>query len=186
MPERAVEPSHYRRPFFLGAAALLALPFASPSHARDVRSDWSEDGQASYYGNHWVGHRTTSGARFDQNKLTCAHASLPLGTRLLVTADDTGASVIVTVNDRQPYHGDRIIDLSRAAARRLHMLGSGVADVTIAPATQTDIRTHDAEQDQEVAEAPDDASDQDVAEPAPSARVSHARHGPRHRRHARR
>ncbi len=166
-------------------ATILGLPLTAP-HARDLRPDWSQDGQASYYGDHWIGHRTTSGARFDQNRLTCAHASLPLGTRLLVTADDSGASVVVTVNDRQPDHGERIVDLSRAAARRLHMLGRGVADVTISPATAVDIRTHDPEQDGEVAEAPDDADSQDVAALEPSAPISHARHGPRHRHHARR
>ncbi len=148
------------------------LPSLATAHA------WSEDGQASYYGNHWVGHRTTSGARFDQTKLTCAHASLPLGTKLLVTADDTGDSVVVTVNDRQPDHGERIIDLSVAAARRLHMLSAGIAQVTITPAGPRDINAADAEQNEEVADAPDDDT------PAPLAPVSHARHGRPHRHHA--
>ncbi len=165
----------------ISIAAILvgtaAIP-ASHAGAKSLDRSWSQDGQASYYGNHWVGHRTTSGARFDQNKLTCAHASLPLGTRLLVTADDTGASVVVTVNDRQPDHGNRIIDLSKAAARRLHMLGSGVADVTISPATDTDVRTYDAEQDQEVADAPDDAVPVEAA--AYHRHVRHPRHHIRH------
>ena len=163
----------------------LAVPLASSSLARDLSAGWTQDGQASYYGNHWNGRRTSSGARFDQTKLTAAHASLPLGTRLLVTSA-SGDSVVVTVNDREPPHGDRIIDLSRAAASRLHMLGSGVAEVTIAPATAAEISAGSAEQDEEVAEAPDDGDDQNVATAKPSARVSHARHGPRHRHHARR
>ncbi len=174
-------PAVSRRPLFW-LAALLGLPIVA-THARDLRPGWSQDGQASYYGNHWVGHRTTSGARFDQNKLTCAHASLPLGTRLLVTADDTGDSVIVTVNDRQPYHGQRIIDLSQAAARRLHMLGSGVADVTISPVTGTDIRTNDPEQDDEVAEAPDTGDPSVRAIRSARHHVSHARHDRRRRHH---
>lgn len=157
---------------------LVSLPALALDHS------WSQDGQASYYGNHWIGHRTTSGARFDQEKLTCAHASLPLGTRLLVTADDTGDSVVVTVNDRQPDHGDRIIDLSRAAARRLHMLGAGVAEVTITPATPRDISVADAEQDEEVAEAPDDDASAPVR--PVHARLSHAPHGRPHRHHVRR
>ena len=160
--------------------AVSATLLTHAAHGRQLASNWSQSGQASYYGNHWVGRHTTSGARFDQAKLTCAHASLPLGTRLLVTADDSGESVVVTVNDREPRHGHRIIDLSRAAARQLHMLGSGVAEVTIAPATNIDILTHDPEQDQEVAEAPDD----DALAPRP--RVNHARHGRPHMRHAHR
>ena len=163
---------------------LAATVLAHAADGRDLGANWSQSGQASYYGNHWIGHRTTSGARFDQSKLTCAHASLPLGTRLLVTADDSGDSVVVTVNDREPRHGHRIIDLSLEAARRLHMLGSGIADVTIAPASGTDILSHDAEQDQEVAEAPDD---EQADAPTPSTpHVSHARRDQRHRRRARR
>ena len=165
------------------ASFLFAATFATlTAQARDLHPDWSENGQASFYGNHWVGHRTTSGARFDQTKLTCAHASLPLGTRLLVTADDTGDSVVVTVNDRQPHHGHRIIDLSREAARRLPMLGSGVAAVPISPAIKTDIRSHDLEQDAEVAEAPDGGDDTAMS----AARVNHPRRGQPHRHRARR
>ena len=150
---------------------------------------WHQDGQASYYGPHWNGRRTSSGARFDPTKLTAAHASLPLGTRLLVTSETTGDSVVVTVNDRQPDHGDRIIDLSRAAAERLHMIGSGVADVVISPATSREIAADDNERADEVADAPDDGIDQDVATPAPvagSRALTHGRHGPRRRHHARR
>ena len=156
---------------------MVALPFAGAA----ASEGFVQDGVATYYGNHWVGHRTSSGAVFDQDKLTAAHPTLPLGTRLLVVSEATGDSVVVTVNDREPDHGDRIIDLSRAAARRLHMLGAGVADVEISRATATDI----AENEDEVAEAPDDAPDQDVAMPA-HGRVSRAPHGPRHRLHARR
>ena len=150
-------------------------------------SSWSQDGQASYYGRHWTGRRTSSGAVFDPAKLTAAHASLPLGTRLLVTCENSGASVVVTVNDREPEHGHRIIDLSPAAARRLGMLGWGVADVVITPATTTDIasqanRAGSDEADQEVADAPDEATDQEVATPRSVPHVSRGRHG-RPRRH---
>ena len=159
---------------------------ATPSHAAslsDTLHRWIQDGEASYYGNHWVGHRTTSGARFDQSKLTAAHASLPLGTRLLVTCQESGESVVVTVNDRQPDHGDRIIDLSRAAASRLGMIGRGVADVEIATATPHDIALQDqldSASADEVAEAPDDDGGLGAA------RVTRARHGLRHRHLARR
>lgn len=159
----------------LGVAAAL-----SAHHCR-AAGTFIQDGLATYYGNHWVGHRTSSGATFDQSKLTAAHPFLPLGTRLLVVSQSTGRSVVVTVNDREPDHGDRIIDLSQAAARRLHIMGAGVADVEISRASAADI----AENEDEVAEAPDDAADQDVAI-APHPRFSHAPRGPRHRLHARR
>jgi rare lipoprotein A len=163
----------------LGVLGLaVALPFAG-GHAAE---GFVQDGVATYYGNHWVGHRTSSGAVFDQEKLTAAHSSLPLGTRLLVVSETTGDSVVVTVNDREPDHGDRIIDLSRAAARRLHMIGAGTADVEISRASAADI----AENEDEVAEAPDDGADQDVAMPPTRSRVSHAPRGPRHRLHVRR
>lgn len=166
------------------AAALLATGLASLSAGKAAASGWHlspwhEDGLASYYGRHWNGHRTSSGAVFDPLKLTAAHASLPLGTRLLVTSEESGESVIVTVNDRQPDHGHRIIDLSPAAARRLHMMGSGVAEVVITEATPQDLRNQQAD-DEEVAEAPDDS------EAAPAAAPTGVRHGPRHRHHVRR
>ena len=164
-------------PLVLGLAGLAGLG-AAPCRA----VSWVQDGQASYYANHWNGHRTSSGARFDQEKLTCAHPTAPLGTKLLVTSEVTGDSVVVTVNDRQPPHGDRIIDLSRAAARRLHMLGAGVADVEISRATPREI---DAENANEVADAPDEAVDQEVATPRTDRLVTRARRGPRRTHHVR-
>ena len=150
-----------------------------------MSEDWHQDGQASYYGRHWNGHRTSSGAVFDPLKLTAAHASLPLGTRLLVTSADSGQSVVVVVNDREPDHGHRIIDLSPAAARRLGMIGSGVAEVVVTRATETDVQK--SETDEEVAEAPEEADDQQVATPRSSAhRLSHVRRGPPHRHLVRR
>src|SRR4249920_2486447 len=71
-------------------------------------------GKASFYGNE-SGSRTASGARFNQNAMTCAHRSLPFGTKLRVTHG--GRSVVVTVNDRGPFIRGRVLDLSTAAAR---------------------------------------------------------------------
>jgi len=82
-------------------------------------------GAASFYADCFHGKRTASGERFDQNKLTCAHRYLPFGTRLLVENPENGNVVVVTVNDRGPFHGNRVIDLSRAAARRLGITGIG-------------------------------------------------------------
>ena len=86
-------------------------------------------GHASWYGGKFHGRKTSDGSRFDQNGLTAAHRSLPFGTKLLVMNRKTGKSCVVQVNDRGPFVGDRMIDLSRGAARQLDMLGSGVATV---------------------------------------------------------
>ncbi len=97
-----------------------------------VRHSFIESGLASWYGRAFAGKPTSSGARFDPMTLTCAHRTLPLGTRLLVTSRTTGRSVVVTVNDRGPYaQRNRIIDLSRAAASRLGMVREGLNQVTV-------------------------------------------------------
>jgi rare lipoprotein A len=88
-------------------------------------------GVASWYGEHWQGRKTASGKRFDVNKLTAAHRSLPLNTHVRVTNTENGKSVIVLINDRGPYVDGRIIDLSTAAARRLGMIKKGVVPVQI-------------------------------------------------------
>ncbi len=86
-------------------------------------------GTASWYGPHFHGRLTSDGHRFDQEKMTAAHRSLPFGTKLLVMNRKTGATCVVEVNDRGPFVGDRVIDLSRGAARQLNMLSDGVAPV---------------------------------------------------------
>ncbi|MCC7532031.1 MAG: septal ring lytic transglycosylase RlpA family protein [Candidatus Melainabacteria bacterium] len=86
-------------------------------------------GAASWYGGRFHGRRAADGSRFDQFGLTAAHRSLPFGTKLLVTNRRTGNSCVVSVNDRGPFVGDRIIDLSRGAAEQLNMISSGVAMV---------------------------------------------------------
>jgi rare lipoprotein A len=89
------------------------------------RSGRSFSGVASYYGNE-SGSKTASGERFNQNAMTCAHRSLPFGTKLRVSAG--GRSVVVTVNDRGPFVRGRVLDLSKGAARALGM--GGLARVT--------------------------------------------------------
>jgi rare lipoprotein A len=79
-------------------------------------------GVASFYGNE-SGSETASGERFNENAMTCAHRSLPFGTKLRVTHGDR--SVIVTVNDRGPFVHGRVLDLSTAAARALGIDGLG-------------------------------------------------------------
>ncbi|MDR3718381.1 MAG: septal ring lytic transglycosylase RlpA family protein [Bryobacteraceae bacterium] len=95
--------------------------------------DKPQVGLASWYGGrHWEGKRTSNGGIYDQDALTAAHATLPLGSRVLVSLIGSQREVIVTINDR-PGTRTRIIDLSRAAARELGILTRGVAMVTLTP-----------------------------------------------------
>lgn len=91
----------------------------------------SFSGRASWYGPGFHGRRTANGEIFNQNALTAAHPSLKFGTKVKVTNLNNGRSVIVRINDRGPYAGGRVIDLSAAAARSLNMVRSGVARVKV-------------------------------------------------------
>ncbi|WP_264802207.1 septal ring lytic transglycosylase RlpA family protein [Ameyamaea chiangmaiensis] len=99
----------------------------------------TEYGVASWYGRkfHHRG-RTSDGDVFTGTEMTAAHPTLPFGTKVRVTSEDTGRSVVVTVNDRGPFNS-RIIDLSRAAAAKLGMMGSGVAHVTVSPLNTAEV-----------------------------------------------
>jgi len=90
-----------------------------------------QQGVASWYGRHWRGRKTASGARFDERLLTAASLALPLATHARVTNLQNGRSVDVVVNDRGPYAGDRVMDLSQKAAVALGMTQSGLAQVVI-------------------------------------------------------
>ncbi|MCA1748833.1 MAG: septal ring lytic transglycosylase RlpA family protein [Parasphingopyxis sp.] len=86
-------------------------------------------GEASYYGRELAGNRTASGEIFDPSGLTAAHRTLPMGSRVRVTHRRNGRSVVVRINDRGPFHGNRVIDLSEGAARQIGMVGAGRAQV---------------------------------------------------------
>jgi len=90
-----------------------------------------QKGEASWYGRFHHGRKMANGKRFDQNALTAAHPTLPLGTEARVTNLDNGNSVTVTINDRGPYAKGRDIDLSRAAAERLGLRKDGAVPVRI-------------------------------------------------------
>jgi rare lipoprotein A len=108
-------------------AAASSKSSSSNSSWRDANATAgrSFSGVASFYGNE-SGSKTASGQRFDQDAMTCAHRSLPFGTKLRVS---TGRrSVVVTVNDRGPFIRGRVLDLSKGAARVLGM--DGIAHVT--------------------------------------------------------
>jgi rare lipoprotein A len=120
------------------AVALGAsLPLAACAHhyrfppAQAPSVGLVEVGIASWYGPGYDGKRTSSGERFDQDDLTAAHASWQFGTRVRVTYLGTGRSVVVRINDRFPNHKGRVIDLSRAAARQIGLIGPGTGRVRL-------------------------------------------------------
>lgn len=102
-----------------------------PPDAAELDQNPNQTGVASWYGDEWQGRITASGKPFDDNKLTAAHRTLPLNTRVRVTNLKTGRSVEVTITDRGPYADGRVIDLSKAAAKKLGMVKDGLVPVRI-------------------------------------------------------
>jgi rare lipoprotein A len=109
---------------------------ARSANSRGTPSKKVIRGQASWYGPGFHGKKTASGEIFDQGRLTAAHKTLPLGTKAKVTNLENGNSVEVEINDRGPYVGNRVIDLSRAAANALGFVESGLTLVRIEPLYQ--------------------------------------------------
>ncbi|MEW9856220.1 septal ring lytic transglycosylase RlpA family protein [Novosphingobium sp. M1R2S20] len=137
----AATPALAKEQSFLPSAAPMAAVAAAGSvgeslaSASDMGTSDFEvigDGMASYYGRELAGNRTASGERFDPSKLTAAHRTLPLGTNVRVTNQRTGESVMVRINDRGPFHGNRIIDLSEAAASEIGIRAAGRGMVELA------------------------------------------------------
>lgn len=100
-------------------------------HVLSDPSGYVEEGDASWYGTKFQGYDTASGETYDMYKMSAAHRTLPLPTYIRVTNLDNQRSAIVRVNDRGPFHGDRLIDLSYAAAARLDILGHGTGHVRV-------------------------------------------------------
>ena len=88
-----------------------------------------ERGIASWYGRKFHGRKTSNGEVYDMYTMSAAHKRLPIPTYLKVTNLENGRSVVVRVNDRGPFHGKRVIDLSYTAARKLGVVEAGVAKV---------------------------------------------------------
>lgn len=95
-----------------------------------------QEGQASFYAKRFQGRPTASGEPYDSTALTAAHRTLPFGTRVKVTNLRNNKSVVVTINDRGPQHRNRIIDVSKAAARKLDFVQRGTTRVRIEEAKQ--------------------------------------------------
>ena len=114
---------------FLAACSIPPSTVKLPSSPLEARL--TQTGIASWYGPGFHGKPTASGTVYDQNDLTAAHQTLPLGTRIMVTNLNNGSAMEVTVTDRGPFAKGRIIDLSYAAARSLGMIGPGTIPVRI-------------------------------------------------------
>lgn len=118
--------------FILAAVLASGCAGQNPHPGRVTEGEPYQTGTASYYGREFQGRRTASGERYDGDKLTAAHRTLPFGTRVRVTNLANDESVVVTVNDRGPHRKGRVIDLSRKAARQLGFISDGTARVSLA------------------------------------------------------
>ena len=118
------EPLHRfaNRPYEVFGKKYVPLTSVQSFHQRGV---------ASWYGKRFHGQKTASGERYDMYAMTAAHPILPIPSYARVTSVRTGKQVIVRINDRGPFHSDRVIDLSYAAAYRLGLIGTGSGEVEI-------------------------------------------------------
>lgn len=107
------------------------LPEDSSKYELSPPRESDQEGLASWYGGQFHGRKTASGERFDSMDMTAAHKTLPFGTRVCVRSSVTGKSVVVRINDRGPFAPGRVIDLSKAAAQELGMLGLGIKPVEL-------------------------------------------------------
>ncbi len=111
------------------APVMTVSPLPLATKAQELAA--VEEGMASWYGPNFAGRRTANGETFDPSQLTAAHRTLPFGTLVKVTNLNNSHSVIVRINDRGPFKDNRVIDLSRAAAESIRMIGSGIAPVRV-------------------------------------------------------
>jgi rare lipoprotein A len=117
--------------FLAACAGPSPAPRTAGHTSQPVFAGYHETGEASWYGHPYHGRRTASGEIFDMYQMTAAHPSLPFGTWVLVENRANGRSVKVRINDRGPFKGRRVLDLSYAAARTLGAIGPGVIPVRL-------------------------------------------------------
>jgi rare lipoprotein A len=125
-------------PFHSGAARPYVALGRSYTPITDDRP-LVQRGLASWYGRQFHGNRTSTGEIYDMFAMTAAHPTMPLPSYAQVTNLRSGASVVVRINDRGPFHDGRVIDLSYAAAMRLGVVGNGTAEVEVRRLTHVEI-----------------------------------------------
>ena len=144
------------RKLVIGCAVAGLIALSPKSEARSsvsslpprplvIPKELPETGEASWYGEEFEGNTTASGERFDSNGLTAAHPSLPFGTTVRVTNLSNSRNIVLRINDRGPYIGRRLIDVSWRAAKRLGFVDSGTTPVRVEvvsrPASKTSSAT---------------------------------------------
>lgn len=136
-PDRPVDVSHVKdavpkvEPKSRGGNKSPYTVFGKQYWVMNSSLGYTETGTASWYGKKFHGHKTSNGEIYDMYKMSAAHKSLPIPTYLKVTNLANNLQVIVRVNDRGPFHGNRIIDLSYAAASKLDILKHGTGKVRL-------------------------------------------------------
>jgi len=130
----------FNKSTLIGLTILFCLSACGQKHISKQKKSYKNDksiqseilyGQASYYSDKFNGRKTASGEIFNQKKLTAACNKLPLGTRIKVTNLQNGDSVIVKVNDRLHPKMERVVDLSKAAAKKIGLITAGVTRVKV-------------------------------------------------------
>ncbi|GGG11443.1 septal ring lytic transglycosylase RlpA family protein [Pontibacter amylolyticus] len=132
-----------RKCILLTVIIFLFIGVSQPTFAQS--NDKTQVGAASWYGSKYHGRKTSSGERYNKNEMTAAHKTLPFGTMVKVTNPANDKSVILRINDRGPFVGKRIIDVSEAAARKLGMHSEGVAKVKVEVLDKSDLAAATAE-----------------------------------------
>ena len=121
--------------FLLVTTLMLFIQVASYSQGRvnyrHAERDNVAVGFASFYADKFEGRKTANGERFSQKKMTCAHNTYPMGTRVRVTNLSNHLSVVVKVNDRLHHRNARLVDLSKFAARKIGLSKRGVSKVKV-------------------------------------------------------
>ncbi len=141
-------------------------------HVLNDPTGYTAEGRASWYGTKFQGYDTANGETYDMYKMSAAHRSLPLPTYARVTNLDNGRKVIVRVNDRGPFHSDRLIDLSYAAAARLGILKGGTGRVKVEAIDPVAwARDHDRSTDAAARVARNDSDSRPATEPSRSTSV---------------
>ena len=116
----------------IGASPAISAESAAPeSAAESASTPTTETGLAAVYSDKLHGHRTASGQKYDRNKLTAAHKTLPFGTKVKITNTKNNKSVVLRINDRGPVQPDRVLDISPSAARAIGISRKGMGEVHI-------------------------------------------------------
>jgi rare lipoprotein A len=116
-------------PYVFSFIFILFIGLSEPVFAQQTGK--IQKGSATWYGSRYHGRKTTSGEVYNKNRMTAAHPSLPFGTKVKVTHAGNNKAVIVRINDRGPFKGGYIIDLSEAAARKIGLHAAGAARVSV-------------------------------------------------------